>query len=430
MKSFSRILLTMSWMLSFGCAPFVASSAAESLTSINIIDHNGLSQTISSKQRLKQYQAVDFLKPHPYQKVMRIYSRNRQGNQRAIITSYHPNGEVKQYLEVVNGRACGWYREWFPCGLLRLEARVVGGCADINSSAEKSWIFDQTSRAWHEDGHLAAEIHYDKGALHGTSIYYHPNGRIWKQEPYHHNNIEGCIEIFLDSGELLQSSQYRNGQPHGSSVRYWYHEDSSQTIAAEESFHEGKMVFGRYYDIKSRLIAQIDNGSGFRALFGKEGVCEIRQYQNGVPDGKIQIFSPEDGVLEREYHIKDNIKHGEEVVYSHFLGKPPLPQMSLHWHQGKVQGIVKTWYNNGQLESQKEISDNRKHGLSTVWYDDGCLMMIEEYESDKLINGEYHNKTDSRPVSRVIDGKGFCTIFSADGSFLRKIEYSEGIPVR
>ena len=143
------------------------------LVSINILDRNGMSEIINNPERLEQYSLVDFTQPQPYQKIMRIYSRDCQGNIPAIITSYHPNGTVRQYLEVINTRAFGLYKEWFPNGQLKVEGKIIEGTADIAEGCEKSWIFDGCAHAWNDCGALEAEIYYDKGNLNGIATYYH-----------------------------------------------------------------------------------------------------------------------------------------------------------------------------------------------------------------------------------------------------------------
>jgi len=351
-------------------ALFLASpvgAAADPLVSINIIDRNGLSQTISSKERLKRYQHVDFLRPHPYQKVMRVFRPVRNIGTKAIITSYHSNGQPKQYLEAINNRALGAYKEWFPNGKPRLNARVIGGVADISVTAEKSWVFDGKCLAWHEEGPLAAEITYNKGAMEGASTYYHSDGNIWKKVPYKNNTIEGKEETFLATGELFTSSEYHEGTPHGKTIKYWA--DTPNLCAAEEEFQNGRLLKGRYYDKEGKLITQVDGGSGFRALFGQNAVCELQEYRNGTLDGEVRSFAI-DGQLAKIHHVKNQIKHGEETVFynSVIINKKDKvqPQMSLNWYQGRVQGVVKTWYDTGLLESQREMSDNRKHGLCTA----------------------------------------------------------------
>ncbi len=115
MRCILPILATLTLLC--GCAQ--SRYQAGKLASINIIDRNGLTETVTSSDRLKQYQGVDFLESQPYQKVLRVYSKDRQGNMRAVTTSYHPNGQPNQYLECLSYRAYGTYREWHPNGTLK-----------------------------------------------------------------------------------------------------------------------------------------------------------------------------------------------------------------------------------------------------------------------------------------------------------------------
>ena len=98
------------------------------------------------------------------------------------------------------------------------------------------------------------------------------------------------------------------------------------------------------------------------------------------------------------------------------------------WVEGRIQGLVKTWYPNGTSESQREMSRNAKNGLLTAWYFDGSVMMIEQYDRDKLLKGEYFERGEKIPVSQVMNGKGIATIHDSKGTFLRRITYNNGKP--
>ena len=154
----------------------------------------------------------------------------------------------------------------------------------------------------------------------------------------------------------------------------------------------------------------------------------LQEYADGVLEGEVKVFNAE-GRLKRIYHVKNGIKHGEEVEYFDNLSAPPQqPKLSFHWYEGKIQGDVKTWYFNGIQESQKEMSNNCRNGVLTSWYRDGQLMMIEEYENDKLIRGDYYKKGEKMSVSQVDQGKGMATIFDSNGQFVQKISYINGKP--
>ncbi len=394
------------------------------LVSINIIDRNGLSQTICNPDRLRKFEDVDFFKNQPYQKVLRVYGRDAQGNAQAFITCYYANGQPKQYLEIVNNRAYGTYKEWHANGVLQLEAFIIGGAADIGTASEQTWLFEGCSKAWDENGNLIAEIPYAKGVLEGVSIYYHPNGNVWKNVPFHKNAIEGVFETFLDDGSILQTANYSQDRKEGESIRYW----PGCKIAAQEIFCSGELISGSYYNIKGDLITEIKDGNGYRAVFGKEAVIELQEYHQGILEGEIQTFD-KNSRLNRISHVKNNVKHGEELIFYDAIGKQKnLPKLSINWYEGKIQGIVKTWYRNGNQESQREMTNNAKNGLATAWYQDGSMMMIEEYDHDKLQRGEYYKKGERIPISLINEGKGLATIFDSEGNFVRKVSYNNGKP--
>lgn len=410
-----------------GCSHFyyVSVPPEPTLTSINIQDRNGFSEIFSSKDRLCHYENVDFCKNQPYQKVLRIYSRDSEGNTRAYVNSYHPNGQPKQYLEIVNNRAYGTYREWHLNGTLKVEAFIIGGEPDIDTTSEKTWLFDGLTRAWDEDGHLLAEIPYCNGELQGLSIYYHVNGAIWKTISYNKGKIEGAFKVYLIDGSLLQTTEYVNDIKHGHSYRYW----NDDRISAEEFYRNGLLITGKCFDRCGELICTIEEGAGYRALFGKVGLNELHQYYNGVQEGAVKVFN-EDGTLKRLYHVKNGIKDGTEIEYftKNEVKGDLTPKLLITWLEGKIQGITKTWYPNGVQESQRELIENLKNGLLTAWYQDGSVMLIEEYEKDKLINGEYFISGEILPVSEIKAGKGTATLFDSKGNFLRKISYYKSKP--
>ena len=417
------LLLLLPPLLFYGCQHYQHASPIPKVKSICLIDRNGISETISNVDRLKQYERIDFLCNQPYQKVLRIYHRNQNGDIQAFINSYYPNGQPKQYLEVVNSRAYGTYQEWFENGGRKLEAFVIGGEPDINPSAENTWLFDGNSCSWNDEEVLLAVIPYEKGILEGESLYYHSNGNVWKRVPFCENEVHGNFETYLETGELLQQTNYYKGKKSGRSYRYW-HPDQ---LASEEEYCDDLLQQGFYYDSVGTLVSQIQDGNGYKAVFGKTEVSESQEYQKGVQEGEVKIFGADRKPV-RKYSVKNNLKHGEDIEYDDHPARRDRPKLLITWHEGKIQGIVKTWYDNGVQESNREMSNNTKNGISTAWYRDGSLMLLEEYEHNKLLKGEYFSRAEKQPISTIKEGKGVATLFDSEGNFLRKITYEKGIP--
>ncbi len=403
-----------------GCAANKAYESVPELVSINLVDRSGMSETISQKDRLKQYSTVDFLESQSYQKILRVYARDSLGSIKAIITSYHPNGQIKQYLEVSDNRAFGSYREWFLDGTLKLETHVIGGVADLTTAAEKSWLFDGCSQIFNESGNLIASIEYSKGELVGTSRYYHSNGNLWRTVPFCKNLVEGVVEVYLEDGSLFQTSEFSQDVKNGKTLRYW----PNKRLSSDETYMEGRLITAYYYDLNGQIVAEIQDGQGYRAAFAKETISELQEFNDGSLQGKIQVFDLQSNLI-KIYHVRNEVKHGEEIE---FYPSSDQPKISISWMDGKIHGQVKTWYQNGVLETTREMTNNAKNGLFTAWYLDGSVMFIESYDHDKLAKGKYFKKQEKTPVSEVTDGNGTATLHDANGNFVKKIKYRNSKP--
>jgi len=422
-----RILIITLLVLS-GCAQKTAPNQEPEILSMQTIDRNGFSETISSKDRLKTFSKVDFLSPQPYQKVLRVYPRSTQGQSHSRITSYHSNGHPWQYLEVVEGRAHGVYKEWHQNGRLKIDAIVIEGLADVSEAAQASWLFEGISKVYNEDGSLAADFSYQKGLLQGDSKYYYSNGQIAKFLPYDQNELHGAAQIFSQSGELLESIPYQKGIKDGIAQGKAF--DGSWSY--EELYSQGKLLKASYSYSKWSDLPRVEKGEGHQLCFADHHLEAIIEIHEGMPQGSIRQFG-KTGLLESLYHVKDGLKEGEEILFYQATPLSPLDlpkdrKLSVFWHEDTIQGKVKSWYENGVLESEREMNKNKRHGLATAYYEDGSLMLMEEYDNDKLIKGCYYQKKDKKPVSRIDDGKGTATIHFSDGRFKQKISYDNGQP--
>jgi len=405
----------------FGCSHY--SPRIESLVAVQIQDRNGFTETISAPERLENYEKVDFLASQPFKKVLRVYKK--EGKNHSIVTTYHPNGGLYQYLEAKEMRASGAYREWFPNGQLKIDAYVIGGTADVTQGAQKDWLFDGTNRVWDEDGHLLAQIPYQGGSQHGTSLYYYPSGIVQCQIPYIKNMEEGERVEFYPSGLEKSRTRLVKGLRSGPSFGYF---ENTQTAWIEE-YSEGLLLKGLYYNSQADQIASVEDGRGIQARYDGNALTFILEVRQGIPEGLVKKFNPNGEVI-AEYAVRNGKKHGEEIAYYKYESGETerKPKLSIQWDQGSIHGIVKTWYRNGQLQSQREYVRNQKSGPTCAWYKNGTLMLVEEYEEGVLAKGAYYKKNQNEPVSTVLNGSGTASIYDEDGAFIRKIVYAKGKP--
>src|SRR5262249_53771537 len=145
-----------------------------------------------------------------------------------------------------------------------------------------------------------------------------------------------------------------------------------------EVHQDGLLLQGQYFSREGTLLSEVNEGFGFQTLFQDSGISHMVEYRRGHAEGLVKQFS-NTGELKTVYRIKNGLKHGEEVEYYSQHEKGPqtqehLPKLSIPWERNVITGIVKTWYDDGKLQSQKEYARNKKNGTAIAWYKDGGLM--------------------------------------------------------
>jgi antitoxin component YwqK of YwqJK toxin-antitoxin module len=421
-----KIILFLSILAITSCG-YHQSESPYSLVAIQVEDRNGLTETVSTPERLEAYKRLDYTMPQPYKKVLRIFKNN--GKSHSKITTYHANGTICQYLEAEEMRAHGAYKEWHPNGQIKIQAHVIGGTADISSTAQKDWLFEGVNQVWNEKGQILAEILYEKGVMEGTSVYFYPSGEIEKHLSFKKNILDGeAIEYHL-SGKIRSKTQFLQGRKQGTSLGYF----ANGQPAWLEEYSEGLLLQGTYYTPQGEILSEVEDGRGRQAIYIGDVLSLLVETRRGSSEGIVKKFTPK-GDLQSSYFVKEGKKQGEEIEY--FLPyelaeeeKQPKAKLSIHWDQNIIHGIVKTWYNNGNLQSQRDYCRNQKQGSSLAWYKSGSLMFIEEYEQGQLTKGSYYKKNQNEPVSTITNGNGISTLYDDEGIFLKKITYIKGKPV-
>lgn len=384
------------------------------LVSFHTVDRNHFQETIDHPERLKTLSRIDFRSTQPYEKVVRVYSK--EGKRSALFTRYHPNGQLWQYLETVSGRCHGKYEEWHENGSLSIRAHLIEGVGDLTESAASTWVFDGLSEAFDPNGVLKASIYYEKGLLHGVSRYYE-EGKLKREVPFVQGVIDGVERWFDSEGKMVGGRSYAKGVLSGSS----FHLGSAERAPFEEEFLEGKLIWGKYFDFEGHCHSIVEQGRGVRSefLFG------FLQKEEEIEGGQIVLMRLfQKGKLHSSCQLNDGIKQGEEIYFR----KDGSQSLSIDWDNDEIHGRVRSWYPTGAIESDREFSHNKREGKSYSWYPNGEMMLFEEYQNDRLVEGKYFALHQSQPVSRVREGEGLATLYDAEGHLIQKVSYMKGTP--
>ena len=165
--------------------------------------------------------------------------------------------------------------------------------------------------AYFADGTIQHKYQYNEGAKTGTSLEYHPNGKIKTREQVTLNGIDSKEEGFSDTGTQLYEKNFRKLKPHGTWVYFF---EDGKTTKLKENYENGKL-------------------QGIRTTFYPSGNKSLEEsYQINLITGPVKNYY-EDGKLLSVCEYKSSRQHG---LYTSF-------------------------YPNGQIKEQGEYVANRKH---------------------------------------------------------------------
>lgn len=178
-------------------------------------------------------------------------------------------------------------------------------------------------------------------------------------------------------------------------------------------------------------------------------------YENGelrseltFEDGFIVSGSgwDEEGELRAVYSIEDELpivtylsENGQKNSQFQFKDDMITPVATKVWYQDgtlnieSTQSHYKTWYENGQPESEVILTDGKMEGTGYGWHENGELAAENHYKDDQW-HGTFKRWDEN---GNLIEEKtydmgmpqGTHTTWDSDGNIIEEIEYDDGKPL-
>ena len=192
---------------------------------------------------------------------------------------------------------------------------------------------DRIVETYHENGQLMNRIRYHgKQMADGEYVSYGPNGKMSSRAFLKGGRMHGVQEVFYADGKLFQRSHFIHDKQDGEFL----------TLA-----EDGKVLARKVW------------------VDGEADGWSFESHDNGQLAQKA---------LYRKGKLLSMQKWGSN-------GKP-----SIAWQQdaqGREQGDVTEWYDNGVRAQVVPMRDGQRHGLLQTRYSDGSLRQIVPYEHGK-----------------------------------------------
>ena len=112
----------------------------------------------------------------------------------------------------------------------------------------------------------------------------------------------------------------------------------------------------------------------------------------------------EDRVLLQRTTFTKGIKNG---LYESFHPNGAWHEKNVNYKDGKLDGLVEHYYENGQLRAKANLKDGERDGLAEVYYENGQLSWKANYKDGKLdrLVEEYYENGQLKEKANYKDGK-------------------------
>jgi len=376
-------------------------------------------------------------------------SRSTQGE----VTFYYESGAKRSAGQMAGGVENGPWKYWHENGNLFYEGYFTHGQLDsawryYNEegilTSEGSFTKNMKHGIWNEyypSGAVGNTSTYSWNRLHGPSIQYYEDGTINGRGSYHLDRMDGEWEVFYDNGnpsykgvydKEVQTGQWTWWTPEGLKVQ-------------EVVFGDGQRSILNSWNPEG--VAEVRDGNGMYHFYGIDGLIE----ESGmVRDGKLVGIWKRyiDGELQEEgeykddgYYIKNAWSYGGKQLVTNGEGKyedesggslfgsvkgqvkgglktglwtvtsaTGMVLQELNYKEGKEdgplstyfengtvsaqgvmvanerQGLWKWYYENGLAESEASFEQGVKTGNQTFYTDEGVLLRTEVYENGELVD--------------------------------------------
>ena len=194
---------------------------------------------------------------------------------------------------------------------------------------------------------------------------------------------DGIVREYYKNNQLKFEEQWRGGKINGYRKKF----DELGRIWAEESYRndklEGIVKIHNYF--KDKVFEEEANFSegqlhGSRKTYYPNGVLSVEEhYQRGKLDGPRKSYY-EGGLVNTDENYKDDRLHGLRKRF-YDTGKLWIEE---NYAEGKLEGSRRDYYPSGKLRFEEQYKNSQLHGKRIFYYDNGLPMFEEDYMYGRL----------------------------------------------
>lgn len=379
-----------------------------------------------------------------------VFSQKNEINPDGYNVFYHENGKVASEGMMADGKPDGYWKTYYETGVLKSEGNRV------DFKLDSVWKF------YDEKGDLILEINYSEGKKNGIrktilgdevieetfrndvkqgpTIYYYPDGNVWKIIPFVNGLEEGIAREFNQEGTIISLVEYKRGfvvnrerinrtDQNGLKQGKWKFFHENGRVRLEGNYRNDKENgYFKEYDENGNLITVSKYVNG-ELLEDVPELVELEVRTDYYPSGKVKsIASYKDDMPEgirRDYNEDGSIK------MAYIFSKGVITGEGILNEKGIKNGLWKEYYDGRRLKSEGRYEDGKRVGEWKFYFPDGKIEQTGTYNKLGNFDGTWRWYYLSGNILReeyFLNGvpDGYYVEYTEDGDILVEGEYIDG----
>lgn len=165
----------------------------------------------------------------------------------------------------------------------------------------------------------------------------------------------------------------------------------------------------------------------FKYFYPSGNIGVEGKYVSNKLDGEVKSYY-EDGKLYGTRFYSNGLKTGRHT-YLHPNGKLKLEH---NFVNDTLEGLYQTFYTNGKVEESFIYLMGKENGIYKYFYENGQLWTEKEYKNGLLMNviGSYDNMGNPREKGTIKDGSGTVIYYTEDGKVYSVETFKNGKKIK
>lgn len=330
-----------------------------------------------------------------------------------------------------NGKLEGVYTTWGKSDKSKKQVNYINGLIqgvaieyDKLGKKSKEWNYKNDKlegkyTAWDAAGNIIESGVYKNDKKEGVFISYYSDGKTKLTNNYKDGKIEGECISYYDTGEKWNVSNYKNDKVDGTSVLYYKNGQMKRRTFESQNAYGSNASWYENGQLESVMIVDYQNLKTDIYLWSSKGVLTKEEHhkvvirvQGDVPIKKWETMSlyTYNVTLEETNEMKV-----PKTIVSEKLEKQLIPRPEGYFQiftQQRLDGIRRTWSENGNLIGFQTFENAKQVGKATTWYSDG----------KKHTEGNY----EINPSDNQSRKQGKWTTWSSEGNLMKEETYENG----